>query len=341
MPRAWRRNRFGMSLSPRQLLDDELDHLGCLAHHRRVGANERAADRRFDGSPPLSIDSRPARRELESRTPAVRGVDLALDRRVFLEPCKHACERARVHVERDCDLASRAARLLTDDPDDESLRTRDAECSRHSLRSHVERVCQVPQPLHEPKRFAGRLTAPDNCHVPLYTDLDDLVVSESAARRMPMMKRVVLVAASLCWIAACADAPRIDDPEVPPDDGDAVMTWLASGYYSSWRCEPAGHASRSPSPHGRNRVCNNDAIRDAPASGPYPMGAASVKELLDDQDAIIGYAVDRKLADGTTGANWYWFEIVNGSTTGDGDGVTVCVGCHSQAPRDFVFTAVP
>jgi hypothetical protein len=149
-----------------------------------------------------------------------------------------------------------------------------------------------------------------------------------------------LVAVSLGWLAACA-GPRTDDPQIPPDDGADVMTWLARGFYKSWRCEPAGHAARAPSPHGPNRICNNDAIRDAPATGAYPVGAASAKELLDEQDAIIGYAVYRKLAEGTDGTNWYWFEIVNGSTTAEGYGAAVCVGCHSQAPRDFVFTAVP
>jgi len=155
------------------------------------------------------------------------------------------------------------------------------------------------------------------------------------------MKRAKLVAVSLGWLSACSDGPRSDDPQLPPDNGADVTTWLSHGYYKSWRCEPTGHDARAPSPHGRNRICNNDAVQHAPATGPYPVGAASAKELLDDHDAITGYAVYRKLADGTDGANWYWFEIVNGTTTGDGDGVTVCVGCHSQAPRDFVFTAVP
>ena len=155
------------------------------------------------------------------------------------------------------------------------------------------------------------------------------------------MRRAKLVAVSLGWLSACSDAPETDDPQLPPDNGADVMTWLSRGYYKSWRCEPIGHDARAPSPHGRNRICNNAAIENAPATGPYPVGAASAKELLDDHDAITGYAVYRKLADGTDGANWYWFETVNGSTTGDGPGVTVCVGCHSQAPRDFVFTEVP
>jgi hypothetical protein len=148
-----------------------------------------------------------------------------------------------------------------------------------------------------------------------------------------------LIAVSL--LAGCSDDPRTDDPQLPPDSGADVMAWLSRGFYQSWRCEPAGHAARAPSPHGRNRICNNDAIATAPAAGAYPVGAASAKELLDDGDAIIGYAVYRKLADGGDGANWYWFEIVNGGTAADGDGVDVCVACHSQAPRDFVFTAVP
>lgn len=160
------------------------------------------------------------------------------------------------------------------------------------------------------------------------------------------MKLAKLLVVSVGLLSGCSDASKTDDPQLPPDNGTDVMQWLSRGLYKSWRCEPAGHAARAPSPHGRNRICNNDAIKDAPTSGTYPVGAASAKELLDDSDAIIGYAVYRKLADGTDGANWYWFEIVNGSTTADGDGTdgspkTVCVDCHSHAPRDFVFTAVP
>jgi hypothetical protein len=148
-------------------------------------------------------------------------------------------------------------------------------------------------------------------------------------------------AISLTWLAACStDSGNPDDPQLPPERSADVMTWLAKGYYKSWRCEPAGHPARTPSPHGRNRICNNDAIANAAGSGAYPVGVASAKELLDDNDAIIGYAVYRKLADGDDGANWYWFETTPGNTI-DGAGVDVCVGCHSHAPRDFVFTVVP
>jgi len=149
------------------------------------------------------------------------------------------------------------------------------------------------------------------------------------------------VAISFAWLAACStDSQNLDDPQLPPEGAADVSAWLAKGFYKAWRCEPAGHAARDPSPHGRNRICNNDAIKNASPTGAYPVGAASAKELLDDTDAIVGYAVYRKLADGSDGSNWYWFEMTSGNTI-DGTGVDVCVGCHSHAPRDFVFTAVP
>lgn len=137
-----------------------------------------------------------------------------------------------------------------------------------------------------------------------------------------------------------------NDPQLPPTSGADVNVWLAAGYYKSWHCEMAAHEARAPSPHGRNRICNNDTIRNAGSSGAYPVGAASTKEHIDDSGAIVGYSVYRKLSEGTDGSNWYWFEIVGGDVGADGTGgsgspKTVCVSCHLHAPRDFVYTAVP
>src|SRR5262245_2614264 len=117
-------------------------------------------------------------------------------------------------------------------------------------------------------------------------------------RRRPLMR------ACLVLLAACATTPDDPgDPQLPARGADPTTSWLAAGYYLSWHCEAAGHASRPPSPHPRNRTCNNDAIRDTPA-GAFPVGAASVKELLDEADHITGFAVDRKTGDG----EWYWYE---------------------------------
>lgn len=149
------------------------------------------------------------------------------------------------------------------------------------------------------------------------------------------------------------------DSQNPPMGTDADMTaWLVSGNYKSWKCETAGHDARSPSPHGRNRICNNTALSSTGA-GNYPVGAASVKELLtvDGGTEIVGYAVARKVTAGasaTTGGSWFYYEkdkgtlVANGLGDKAGNELMVCTGCHQGAGsdamhsgRDFVYTQVP
>jgi hypothetical protein len=162
----------------------------------------------------------------------------------------------------------------------------------------------------------------------------------------------------LVLLAACGNDPHGDLPDanppggevtaqVPPTSGAAMEAWLAAGHYLSWRCEAAPHAARPPGAHGMNRICSNDALAAAPA-GPFPAGAASVKELIRDGE-IAGHAVALKLVDGPAGGGgWYWYEKVEGNLYADGAGIGLCTGCHegadaSFAPtaRDYVFTVVP
>ena len=157
--------------------------------------------------------------------------------------------------------------------------------------------------------------------------------------------------------AADAGCPAMGDAQTPPMGSDAVISaWLAKGDYKAWKCETAAHDARSPSPHMRNRICNNTKLSTTP-TGKYPMGAASVKELLvlDGGSAISGYAIGLKLTAGTsTGASWYWYEknsgtlIANGKGDMAGNEATLCTGCHAGAGsdaqhsgRDFVYTQVP
>lgn len=157
--------------------------------------------------------------------------------------------------------------------------------------------------------------------------------------------------------AADAGCPAMGDAQTPPMGTPAVIdAWLAKGDYKAWKCEPAGHAARSPSPHGYNRICNNTKLTST-ASGTYPAGAASVKELLvaDGGTAIEGYAIGLKLTAGTSaGASWYWYEKVGSNVIANGKGdkagaeSTACTACHQGAGsdamhpgRDFVYTQVP
>ncbi len=152
------------------------------------------------------------------------------------------------------------------------------------------------------------------------------------------------------------------DAQTPPQGGvDVMKTWLATGDYKKWHCQAAEHASKDPSPHGVNRICSNDKLAGAGATGAFPVGAAGVKELWDTMGGkVIGYAVYVKTeADSAGGANWYWYEdnptipAPTGPIVADGFGtsgqaLSICVNCHIKAgttfaatARDFVFTQVP
>lgn len=144
--------------------------------------------------------------------------------------------------------------------------------------------------------------------------------------------------------------------QTPPQGFGAVEAWLAKGSYKDWHCESAVHESRSPSPHGFNRICSNDLIASkATASGAWGQGAAAVKELYasqDDKDPI-GFAVYLKTdADSADGANWYWYErvpldssvphdehgVVADGMGDDGPAKNICVGCHAAAGSDDAHT---
>ncbi len=159
-----------------------------------------------------------------------------------------------------------------------------------------------------------------------------------------------LMTALFLTLSGCSSAPA-SDPQTPPTTGKAdVEAWLGKGFYKSWHCEGAPHAARSPSPHGSNRICSNN-LTSVAGAGEYPIGAASVKELLDQSNAITGYAVYLKTAKGG-GESFYWYERTGADVVGDGLGTsgppkTVCVGCHTGAGsdanhsgHDFVYTQV-
>ena len=138
--------------------------------------------------------------------------------------------------------------------------------------------------------------------------------------------------------------------QLPPvDDLTGLETWLAAGHYLSWHCEKAPHPARPPGAHGSTRICSNEALSATSASSPFPVGAASVKELYTAGGQPNGHAVAVKLeADSAAGAGWYWYERLGGTLYANGSGVALCTDCHAGADstfaataRDFVFTVVP
>ncbi len=140
-----------------------------------------------------------------------------------------------------------------------------------------------------------------------------------------------------------------------------VEALITSGAYKAWKAEPAVHASRSPSPHGANRIyASPEIVANANGTAPWPENAAAVKELYAsaDAEAPMGWAYYVKTQpDSAAGAGWYWYERIGNQVVADGLGTSgtakdVCAGCHARAgtnpantpspgARDFVFTPVP
>lgn len=149
---------------------------------------------------------------------------------------------------------------------------------------------------------------------------------------------LLLVAFGACGGDDPAESPGPSD-EVPPIESRAMEQWLDDGTYLEWTCEPALRPPRGESPHGQARICQNALLRDDEGNGPYPLGAASVKEQGDnDVVEIVSVVVRGSEDDG--GAGWYWWrrnERLGNVLLGD-FGVGECTDCHAAAPRDFVFT---
>lgn len=146
-------------------------------------------------------------------------------------------------------------------------------------------------------------------------------------------------------LAGCDDGPpsfgdALDDPELPPRGSEDVSSWIEAGHYTSWACEPEAHPPRGSSPHHRNRICSNALLATATGDGPYPVGAAAVKELVTESGSIAQYALYRKVEPGDGGDTWYWFEGKRGDVPFNGMGESTCTDCHERAPRDFVFIVV-
>ncbi len=152
-----------------------------------------------------------------------------------------------------------------------------------------------------------------------------------------------------CPAAGCA-APTAGDAQTAPTGTQATIdAWLAKGDYKSWTCETGVRDGKSPSPHGKQRVCSNTKLSGAGA-GEFPTGASNVKELYDAAGtAIIGYAIEQKMKAGG-GDAWYWYERNASGLVANGYGASgppkdICVGCHSLAGpnhfgHDFVFTQI-
>jgi hypothetical protein len=156
-----------------------------------------------------------------------------------------------------------------------------------------------------------------------------------------VLRWIALAMLAGCGVEYVDHSDSLVDPQLPPRGHTLLAHWLDDAYYQAWTCEPAGHEARSPSPHPRNRICNNAVLHAAAGEATFPVGAASVKELLDDGDGVIGYAVTRKVEEAPDGEGWYWFELQGSHLFADGQGADNCIACHHGSGHDYVYTLVP
>ena len=85
---------------------------------------------------------------------------------------------------------------------------------------------------------------------------------------------------------AGSDAAPISSQLPPIGSATELEQWLATGAYKQWACEKDPHPARSGSAHVANRICSNDLLSGS-ASGEFPIGSASVKELYDGSGHLI------------------------------------------------------
>lgn len=144
----------------------------------------------------------------------------------------------------------------------------------------------------------------------------------------------------------------LSGPEVPPRGHAAIAPWLNFGSYRMWSCQRAPHPAPIPSAHAYTRVCLNAQWINTLPSQPFPVGAASVKELYDASlRTITGFAVMLKVGPGNTPADWYWYQrvpagsmnpmlpvpitpegiVADGVADRPGNERTICASCHSTA----------
>ena len=123
-----------------------------------------------------------------------------------------------------------------------------------------------------------------------------------------------------------------------PTTGDALLSWLQQGNYSTWQAESAKHDSLGPHFGGVRTFINDTLSQSLSASATsHKKGAAAVKELFGmTGDKVLGWAVWVKVEDDSAmGQGIYWYEFYNDQPFADDTGVAGCSGCHAAGTDYF------
>ena len=131
--------------------------------------------------------------------------------------------------------------------------------------------------------------------------------------------------------------PQACAGEAVPTNEAELVPWLESGAYETWLTESAVHESSGPH-FGGVRTFVDDCLAtslDADATE-HPPGSATIKELYGDGEQILGWSVMVKVAAGTGGDTWYWFERYGDTVYADAIGSDLCTDCHGAGTDHFL-----
>ena len=141
---------------------------------------------------------------------------------------------------------------------------------------------------------------------------------------------------------ATAGATNTEPPsDRAPASAAELGPWLDAAHYLDFDCEPAPHAAGDGSPHGDNRICQNNLVTDAlQLRGDFPLGATLVKEQYTASGALAALSVETRINDAPGASGWLYYRRQGDKVTHSGVGEPFCTGCHANAPRDFVWATV-
>jgi len=164
---------------------------------------------------------------------------------------------------------------------------------------------------------------------------------------MRLLALVIMVPALACSTDESND-PEVDGGAVEglvPANSAALFDYLTAGEYLEYEAESEVHVSAGPHGSGVRTFLTPDlAASLAAGASEHPVGAAAIKELYAaDHTTVTGWAAMVKIAEGTAGSSWYFYEVfstTNGSNPIEGNGRSLCTGCHSSG-ADFVRVGYP
>jgi hypothetical protein len=117
---------------------------------------KRPRDSGLYGSFGRDVESSAFAGQPQQRTARIAAIGSTSEQPTSLEPREDTREGARMNVQQPCEVARRQSREPPDDPQDQSLRSRDAQGAVHLLRGPLQGLIDRPDQTHEVEHLTQR-----------------------------------------------------------------------------------------------------------------------------------------------------------------------------------------